>query len=70
MVDKFVGDEAIGLFFAASAGTSTRPPPSGRRAPLLDAVGRADATQSGPIPVGAAVHTGTRSSARRAREER
>lgn len=59
MIDKFVGDEVIGLFFAGISGNDH--PAAAIRAArmLLDAVSQADASSSGPIPVGAAVHTGT-----------
>ncbi len=58
VVDKFVGDEAIGLFIPGFSG-----PHHGARAiaaarALLAAAGREDASSSGPIPVGAGVHTG------------
>jgi adenylate cyclase len=58
LLDKFVGDEAIGLFFAGVSGPdhSAAAIAAGRR--LLDEVGQPNATPSGPIPVGAAVHTG------------
>ena len=58
VVDKFVGDEAIGLFIPGFAGRdhAARAIAAGRD--LLAAVGRADASLSGPIPVGAGVHTG------------
>jgi adenylate cyclase len=58
LVDKFVGDEAIGLFFIGISGErhAAQAVQAGRA--LLDAVGRIDATSSGAIPVGAAVHTG------------
>lgn len=58
VVDKFVGDEAIGLFIPGFAGRdhAARAIAAGRD--LLAAVGRADASPSGPIPVGAGVHTG------------
>ncbi len=58
MVDKFVGDEAIGLFFIGISGTEHTAAAIRAARALLDAVGRADASESGPIPVGAAVHTG------------
>ena len=58
MVDKFVGDEAIGLFFTGISGTEHTAAAIRAARGLLDAVGRADASPSGPIPVGAAVHTG------------
>jgi len=58
LVDKFVGDEAIGLFFQGVSGTEhSRAAIRAARA-LLEGVARADATADGPIPVGAAVHTG------------
>ena len=58
LVDKFVGDEVIGLFFAGVSGHrhAAAAIDSGRQ--LLDRVGRTDASSIGPIPVGAAVHTG------------
>ena len=58
MVDKFVGDEAIGLFFGGVSGTEHAAAAIRAARALLDAVGRADASPNGPIPVGAAVHTG------------
>jgi adenylate cyclase len=58
MVDKFVGDEAIGLFFTGISGSDhTRAAIAAARA-LLHAVARPDATRTGRIPVGAAVHRG------------
>jgi adenylate cyclase len=58
LLDKFVGDEAIGLFFTGISGPG-HPAAAIRAAEaLLGAVGRAHASASGPIPVGAAVHTG------------
>jgi adenylate cyclase len=58
ILDKFVGDEAIGLFLPAFAGWNhaARAIDAGRA--LLDATGRRDASNQGPIPVGAGVHTG------------
>jgi len=58
ILDKFVGDEAIGLFFAgiSGAGHSVAAIAAGRE--LLDLAGRTDASDGGSIPVGAAVHTG------------
>ncbi len=58
VVDKFVGDEAIGLFIPGFAGRdhAARSISAGRD--LLAAVGRSDASGAGPIPVGAGVHTG------------
>ena len=58
LVDKFVGDEAIGLFFRGISGTQHAAAAVNAARALLDAVGQADATDSGAIPVGAAVHTG------------
>ncbi len=58
IVDKFVGDEAIGLFLPAFAGGAhpVKAIRAGRA--LLEAVSRSDASSHGPIPVGAGVHTG------------
>ena len=58
VVDKFVGDEAIGLFIPGFSGPehAARAIAAGRA--ILDAAGRPDASSSGPIPVGAGVHTG------------
>ena len=58
IVDKFVGDEVIGLFFGGISGDNhaAAAVAAGRR--LLSRAGREDATPTGPIPVGAAVHTG------------
>jgi len=58
IVDKFVGDEAIGLFIPGLTGPDyvTRAVEAGRK--LIAAVSAADASPDGPIPVGAAVHTG------------
>jgi len=58
VVDKFVGDEAIGLFIPGFSGPehAARAIAAGRA--ILDAAGRPDASLSGPIPVGAGVHTG------------
>lgn len=58
MVDKFVGDEVIGLFFAGISGAEHSAAAIRAARALLDAVDRPDASQRGPIPVGAAVHTG------------
>jgi adenylate cyclase len=58
LVDKFVGDEVIGLFFVGISGTGHAAAAIGAARALLDALGLAHASDSGPIPVGAAVHTG------------
>jgi adenylate cyclase len=57
-VDKFVGDEAIGLFFRGISGAGHTAAAIRAARSLLAGVGQADATSTGPIPVGAAVHTG------------
>ncbi len=58
IVDKFVGDEVIGLFFGGISGDrhAAAAVVAGER--LLSRAGRSDATAIGPIPLGAAVHTG------------
>jgi adenylate cyclase len=58
IVDKFVGDEAIGLFIPGMSGPdhAARAVAAGRE--LLARAGANDASRDGPIPVGAAVHTG------------
>ena len=58
VVDKFVGDEAIGLFIPGFAGAdhAARAIAAGRA--ILTAAGRQDASANGSIPVGAGVHTG------------
>ncbi len=58
LVDKLVGDEVIGLFFGGVTGPAHQQPAIDAALDLLDRVGRPDATPMGPIPVGAAVHTG------------
>jgi adenylate cyclase len=58
LIDKFVGDEVIGLFFIAISGAEHAAAAIRAGRELLAAVGRANASPSGPIPVGAAVHTG------------
>jgi adenylate cyclase len=58
IIDKFVGDEAIGLFFIGISGAEHTAAAVRAGRALLDAAGRPDASESGPIPVGAAVHTG------------
>ena len=58
VVDKFVGDEAIGLFIPGFSGPghAAKAIEAGRT--LLRAVARPDASSMGPIPVGAGVHAG------------
>ena len=58
VVDKFVGDEAIGLFIPGFAGRDHAAKAIGAGRALLAAVSRRDASASGPIPVGAGIHTG------------
>jgi adenylate cyclase len=58
IVDKFVGDEVIGLFFRGISGDRHAASAVAAGRELLTRVGRADATTTGPIPVGAGVHTG------------
>ena len=58
IVDKFVGDEAIGLFFRGVSGTQHAAAALAAAHTLLEGVGRVDAMERGAIPVGAAVHTG------------
>jgi adenylate cyclase len=57
-VDKFVGDEVIGLFFIGISGTRHSAAAIRAARTLLEAAGRPDASARGAIPVGAAVHTG------------
>jgi adenylate cyclase len=59
IVDKFVGDEAIGLFIPGFAGRDHAAKALAAGRALLASVARADASSDGPIPVGAGVHTGT-----------
>jgi adenylate cyclase len=58
IVDKFVGDEAIGLFIPGFAGADHAALAVAAGRDLLIAAGHAAATASGAIPVGAGVHTG------------
>jgi adenylate cyclase len=58
LVDKIVGDEVIGLFFGGVTGPAHGAAAVATGRDLLDRAGRADASPMGPIPVGAAVHTG------------
>ncbi len=59
IVDKFVGDEAIGLFIPGFAGRDHAAKAIAAGRALLAAVARGDASPDGPIPVGAGIHTGT-----------
>lgn len=58
ILDKFVGDEAIGLFFKGISGVRHTVAAVAAGSALLGSVGRGDASPLGPIPVGAAVSTG------------
>ena len=59
LVDKFVGDEVIGLFFMGITGPDYVAASIRGAQALLHAVEQVGASGGGPIPVGAAVHTGT-----------
>ena len=58
IVDKFVGDEVIGLFFIGISGREHSAAAIRAARELLSVAGRTVASASGPIPIGAAVHTG------------
>ena len=58
IVDKFVGDEVIGLFFGGISGDHHAAAAIAAGRSVLSRTERADAAPTGPIPVGAAVHTG------------
>ena len=58
LVDKFVGDEVIGLFFGGVSGPDHAGAALRAALDLLQRAGSPGATPAGPIPVGAAVHTG------------
>ncbi len=58
IVDKFVGDEVIGLFFRGISGDDHAAAAIRAGRTLLLRAGRADVTPTGPIPIGAGVHTG------------
>jgi adenylate cyclase len=59
IVDKIVGDEVIGLFFGGVSGPRHQAAAVGAALHLAKEAARTDATPSGPIPIGTAVHTGT-----------
>ena len=58
VVDKFVGDEAIGLFIPGFSGADHAAKAIAAGRAILEAAGRTDASPSGAIPVGAGVHMG------------
>ena len=58
IVDKFVGDEAIGLYLPAFTGPNHAAKAIAAGRALLVAAGDTEASRQGAIPVGAGVHTG------------
>ena len=58
LVDKLVGDEVIGLFFGGVSGPDHARDAVEAATDLMATMSRSGATPQGPIPVGAAVHTG------------
>ena len=58
VVDKFVGDEAIGLFIPGFSGADHAAKAIAAGRAILEVSGRDTASQIGAIPVGAGVHTG------------
>jgi adenylate cyclase len=58
LVDKFVGDEVIGLFLPMLTGPHRARAAIAAGRAILEAVGQHDASSTGPIPVGAGIHTG------------
>lgn len=58
LVDKLVGDEVIGLFFGGVTGPRHASAAITAAIELVARAGRDGASPSGPIPIGAGVHTG------------
>jgi len=58
IVDKLVGDEVVALFIGGIAGPEHASAGIAAARELLARCGASDATPTGPIPVGAGVHTG------------
>lgn len=58
IVDKIVGDEVIGLFFGGISGPHHQAAALAAATQLAERASAPDATPSGPIPAGTAVHTG------------
>lgn len=58
LVDMLVGDEVIGLFFGGIAGPGHAAAGIAAAIELVERCGRTHAASTGPIPVGAAIHTG------------
>jgi adenylate cyclase len=58
LVDKIVGDEVIGLFFGGVSGPQHAAAAIEAAVDLAERSARTNASPSGPIPAGTAVHTG------------
>jgi adenylate cyclase len=58
IVDKIVGDEVIGLFFGGISGPNHAGAAISAALDLANSAAQPQATPSGPIPAGTAVHTG------------
>src|SRR5215216_4192873 len=58
LVDKVVGDEVVALFFGGISGPNHAAAAVGAAVDVAERAAHSDATPSGPIPVGTAVHTG------------
>jgi adenylate cyclase len=58
LVDKLVGDEVIGLFFGGVSGPQHAKAALAAAIDLASRAGDTDASPTGPIPIGAGVHTG------------
>lgn len=58
LVDKIVGDEVIGLFFGGVSGKAYTAAAIAAAVDLAEQASKPDATPSGRIPAGTAVHTG------------
>jgi adenylate cyclase len=58
LVDKLVGDEVIGLFFGGVTGPDHAAAAIDAAIELVGRCSAPDASPSGPIPIGASVHTG------------
>jgi adenylate cyclase len=58
LVDKLVGDEIIGLFFGGITGPRHEAAAIDAAIELVRRLGLPDASPTGPIPIGAGVHTG------------
>lgn len=58
VVDKFVGDEAVGLFIPGFSGGDHAAKAIAAGTAIIEAAAKATASSIGAIPVGAGVHTG------------